>query len=200
MSRFASISVDDALITRARRGEHSAQEQIYLAYHTAVFNLALRITRRQTLAEEVLQDTFFTVLTRFDTYRAEAPLGYWIREIAVNRCLMELRSGWQHRISLFNPEHGDDDTLDSENDSNMDAYVSTSMDLDRALAKLTDTGRAVVWLHDVEGYTHQEIGGLMGKSSSFSKSQLARAHKRLRELLTDRSESEPKCMQVTNNY
>jgi RNA polymerase sigma-70 factor (ECF subfamily) len=58
----------------------------------------------------------------------------------------------------------------------------------------------VVWLHDVEGYTHHEIGRLMGKSSSFSKSQLARAHQRLRGLLEDNSECEPQCMQLSNNY
>jgi RNA polymerase sigma-70 factor (ECF subfamily) len=52
--------------------------------------------------------------------------------------------------------------------------------LERALAELSDTARAVVWLHDVEGYTHREIGKMMGRTASFSKSQLARAHDRLR--------------------
>jgi RNA polymerase sigma-70 factor (ECF subfamily) len=54
------------------------------------------------------------------------------------------------------------------------------MDLEAALARLGDTARAVVWLHDVEGFTHEEIAGQMGKTVSFSKSQLARAHQRLR--------------------
>ena len=50
----------------------------------------------------------------------------------------------------------------------------------RTLERLTETARAVVWLHDVEGYTHDEIAGMMGKTPSFSKSQLARAHARLK--------------------
>ena len=54
------------------------------------------------------------------------------------------------------------------------------MDLESALARLSETSRAVVWLHDVEGYTHEEIATQMGKTVSFSKSQLARAHQRLR--------------------
>jgi RNA polymerase sigma-70 factor (ECF subfamily) len=54
------------------------------------------------------------------------------------------------------------------------------MDLESALERLGDTARAVVWLHDVEGFTHEEIGSQMGKTASFSKSQLARAHSRLR--------------------
>ena len=62
-------------------------------------------------------------------------------------------------------------------------HVGANIDLERAFEQLTDTSRAVVWLHDVEGYTHEEIGELMGKSVSFSKSQLARAHARLRRML-----------------
>jgi RNA polymerase sigma-70 factor (ECF subfamily) len=57
------------------------------------------------------------------------------------------------------------------------------MALERALDCVPDVARAVVWLHDVEGYTHAEIGRLMGRTTSFSKSQLARAHERLRALL-----------------
>ena len=57
------------------------------------------------------------------------------------------------------------------------------MDLDAALANLPSVGRAVVWLHDVEGFTHKEIAALMGKTESFSKSQLSRAYQRLRPML-----------------
>ena len=61
--------------------------------------------------------------------------------------------------------------------------VGQTLDLERAMQELSDTGRAVVWLHDVEGYTHEEIAEMMGKSVSFSKSQLARAHTKLRRTL-----------------
>jgi RNA polymerase sigma-70 factor (ECF subfamily) len=65
------------------------------------------------------------------------------------------------------------------------------MALERALDRVPDVARAVVWLHDVEGYTHAEIGRLMGRTTSFSKSQLARAHERLRGLLEgEEAESE----------
>jgi RNA polymerase sigma factor (sigma-70 family) len=57
------------------------------------------------------------------------------------------------------------------------------MDLEAALERLSETSRAVIWLHDVEGYTHDEIAQMMGKTPSFSKSQLARAHQRLRRWL-----------------
>jgi RNA polymerase sigma-70 factor (ECF subfamily) len=57
------------------------------------------------------------------------------------------------------------------------------MDLEAALERLSETSRAVVWLHDVEGYTHDEIAQMMDRTVSFSKSQLARAHARLRRWL-----------------
>jgi len=57
------------------------------------------------------------------------------------------------------------------------------LDLERALARLSDVSRVVVILHDIEGYTHREIAALMGKSVSFSKSQLSRAHQRLRRAI-----------------
>ena len=65
------------------------------------------------------------------------------------------------------------------------------MDLDRAMSNLPDVARAVVWLHDVEGFTHKEIGGLMGKTESFSKSQLSRAYQRLRPMLSADEVAQP---------
>ena len=70
------------------------------------------------------------------------------------------------------------------------------LDLERALDRLGETARLVVWLHDVEGYTHAEIGTLLGGTSSLSKSQLARAHERLRELLEPSGVIQP-CMPVS---
>ena len=194
MTRFADCSVAEDIVGRARLGDPAANEVLYRTYSTAVYNLALRLTRQRTIAEEILQETFIEVLTKIGTFRGEAPLGTWIREIAVNKCLMHLLSGWYLKsrpLADIAPDHGD--------------YVVTAtkpehMDLERALANLTPISRTVVWLHDVEGYTHHEIGKLMGKSDSFSKSQLARAHQRLQVLLEDTNESEQPCMQLSNNY
>ena len=68
--------------------------------------------------------------------------------------------------------------------------VGTRIDLERAFEHLSETSRAVIWLHDVEGFTHEEIAERMGRTVSFSKSQLARANARLRRLLSPAVESE----------
>ena len=77
--------------------------------------------------------------------------------------------------------------------------LGSQMDLEQALARLHPRSRAVVWLYDVEGYTHAEIAQLMGQTVSFSKSQLSRAHERLQQLLQQENGPEP-CMQVSNSY
>jgi RNA polymerase sigma-70 factor (ECF subfamily) len=71
------------------------------------------------------------------------------------------------------------------------SHPDDAMDLDAALANLPEVGRAVVWLHDVEGFTHREIAALMGKTESFSKSQLSRAYQRLRPMLSVNDAVEP---------
>jgi len=86
---------------------------------------------------------------------------------------MHVRSSW---VSRRGPS-GDEPAGEER------GALDDQMALERALDQVPDVARAVVWLHDVEGYTHTEIGRLMGRSTSFSKSQLARAHERLRALL-----------------
>jgi RNA polymerase sigma-70 factor (ECF subfamily) len=72
-------------------------------------------------------------------------------------------------------------------------------DLEMALAKLPARARAVVWLHDVEGFTHDEIATQFAMTASFSKSQLMRAHLRLRELLQEPAESST-CIPVSTSF
>ena len=77
------------------------------------------------------------------------------------------------------------ESLRAEQGADTTLGTRAGMDLEAALEQLSDTARAVVWLHDVEGYTHAEIGELMGMSASFPQSQLSRAHRRLRHMLVD---------------
>ncbi|HEX3276355.1 MAG TPA: sigma-70 family RNA polymerase sigma factor [Gemmatimonadales bacterium] len=164
----------ESVVARARAGDEAALEQLYRAFEAPVYNLARRICRTTEDAEDVLQETFFEVCRSIGRYREEGSLWGWIRTIAASKALMRLRRN----------KYRDTDELQEE------AVVgqrredtALRMDLEAALERLSETSRAVVWLHDVEGYTHDEIAGMMGKTPSFSKSQLARAHQRLRRWL-----------------
>ena len=182
MSKFADIQIEPAIVKRAARGDAKAHEILYRAYSAPVYSVCLRFTRVPAQAEDLLQETFIEVIRSIRQFRGDAPIGMWIRRIAISKALMFLRSAWHKRGQSL-----DDDWEEMTFEHRPAAHASVrheqAMDLDAALADLPPVSRAVVWLHDVEGYTHKEIGNLMGKTESFSKSQLSRAYQRLRPLL-----------------
>lgn len=183
MSKFADIRIDDAIVRRAQRGDARAVEILYRAFATPVYSLCLRFTRVPAHAEDLLQETFIEVMRSIAKFRGEAAIGSWIRRIAVTKALMFLRSAWTSRSQSL----GDDwnEYTPGDNASHgVSRRPDDALDLDAALASLPAVSRTVVWLHDVEGYTHKEIAALMGKTESFSKSQLSRAYQRLKPMLS----------------
>ena len=116
-------------------------------------------------------------------YRGEGPLEGWVRRITASKALMHLRTRSRRSGEEPFPEEDGPSAVRTP-----PAPLPARLDLESALERLSDTARAVVWLHDVEGYTHEEIADLMARTPSFSKSQLARAHARLREWLAWKGE------------
>ena len=182
MSKFADIQIDAAIVRRAARGDARAHEIIYRAFATPVYSLCLRFTKVPAHAEDLVQETFIEIMRSIAKFRGEAALGSWIRRIAVTKSLMFLRSAWTARSQTL--ADGFDEVTAGDNASHgVSRHPDDALDLDAALANLPDVARAVVWLHDVEGFTHKEIATLMGKTESFSKSQLSRAYQRLKPML-----------------
>lgn len=182
MSKFSDIQIDPAIVKRAARGDAKAHEIIYRAFSTPVYSIGLRFTRVPANAEDLLQETFIEVIRSIGKFRGEAPLGSWIRRIAVSKSLMFLRTAWHSRGQSLDDDW-DELTPGRSESHGLSERPDDALDLDAALANLPEVGRAVVWLHDVEGFTHKEIAGFMGKTESFSKSQLSRAYQRLRPML-----------------
>lgn len=188
-SSFA-IDVPDALLVRMRRGEHAAFEQVYRWFERPVFTLALRICGEREQAADVLQDTMLKVIARVGEFRGNrvdganaltdgSPFWGWLRQIAVNEALMALRRR-RRGIEDAEPLH-ELDPVDDHTPPPPAAADTAS--LQRALNALPAATRTVLWLYHAEGYTHEEIATLMQRTPSFSKSQLARGSRRLRELL-----------------
>jgi len=181
VSSFA-IDVPESLLARARAGEDAAFEQIYRRFERPVFNLAVRIAGDRDEATEVLQETMLKVLTRIGDFRGHrdgsgTPFWGWLRQIAVNEALMRLRNRRRHEHADSEDEHLADDRAPPP------PAAADAAALGRALAQLPEATRSVLWLYHAEGYTHEEIAALMQRSISFSKSQLARGSRRLRQLL-----------------
>jgi RNA polymerase sigma-70 factor (ECF subfamily) len=189
MSRFADIQIDEGIVKRAARGDVRAHEIIYRAFSSPVYSICLRFTRVPAQAEDLLQETFLEVIRKISAFRGEAPLGCWIRRIAVTKSLMFLRSAWHSRGQSLDDDF-EEVTEGKAISHGVPSHPEQAIDLDAALANLPSVSRAVVWLHDVEGFTHKEIAGLMGKTESFSKSQLSRAYQRLRPFLEEQAAME----------
>ena len=183
-SSFA-IDVPETLLARARAGEREAFEQLYRWFERPVYTLALRILGgghggEREEAADVLQETMLKVLSRIGDFRGNggSPFWGWLRQIAVNEALMRLRSRRTHGVEV-----AIEDEYDLQDHAPLPPAAADAAQLQRALARLPAVTRSVLWLYHAEGYTHEEIAALMQRTASFSKSQLARGGRRLRQLL-----------------
>ena len=174
MSRIESLEIEPALVDALKRGERAAGEQIYRVFSRVVYGLTLRLLNDPHAAAEATQDTFVDVIVKAPELRDDRALPGWIRSIAVNHCLTHLRSPWTNRrVTDFEFE---------VRDTRLDATRMNGWhDLERALAALPADTRFIVWMHEVEGYTHAELATLLGRTASYSKSRLARGLKCLRD-------------------
>lgn len=179
------MPIDEELLARLAAGDEAAIAATYRDYRGAIYTLAYRICQCEQEALDVLQDTFVQAFTRIHQFRGESLWG-WLRQIAVNQALSRLRKLRRVPLRLL---------TDADGAPARDAGHGVRLDLAAAFARLPADTRAVVWLYDVEGYSHQEIGALFGRSVSFSKTQVSRAHRKMRAWLDD-SESEAKCQSI----
>lgn len=169
---FAS-AVEPGLLDAARGGDRVAQGQLYRRFADAMYRLALRTLGCAAEAEEVVHDAFLAALKGLAGYRGDAPFGLWLRKITAREAIRRVRRAPPQGESI-------DAALQIRAES---TPAAEQWELERALAHLPRLSRSVLWLHLVEGYGHDDIGELFGKSGSFSKSQVARSLTRLRELM-----------------
>jgi len=185
MQRLAEINVTAEELEAARAGDSAARRALFERVASPALGIIRRLVAQKALAEDLLQDTLIAMYEHLDDYRGEAPFGIWVRSIAVSRCLMAFRSPWHRaRVAL---ESWTEESWAAPAES--ESSTSDLIDLDRALAALSPLTRTVVWLYDVEGWSHDEIAKAFDRTVSFSKSQLARGHARLRDVLLKPAQS-----------
>lgn len=182
------------LIEKVRLGSQKAQYQLYEKYVRAMYHVCVRIVGKGHEAEEVLQDAFVRAFMKIEEYRGDAAFGAWLKRIVVNTSINFLQKKKINLVSLdemlVEPMLEDDCENDfteinihtgiSEKDTKHNSEVSR---VKEAINKLSDGYRIVLSLYLFEGYDHEEIGEILGISSSTSKSQYSRAKKRLRTML-----------------
>lgn len=167
---FDATTPQADLLRRARRGDPSALEQLYRDHAPALFTLGLRLTGDHAAAEDIVQDTFLRMLGFLSGLRADAPLRPWLKRVASNLAIDRLRR--EHRYT-------DDERLwDLEA---TDASQADAVDAEALMRRLPPVARTLVWLHEVEGWSHPELAKRFGRSESWSKSILSRSLNRLRD-------------------
>jgi RNA polymerase sigma factor (sigma-70 family) len=189
---LGDLHADEDLLAAARGGDPAACETLYDLVAPGVLKLVTRVVGRSA-ADDVFQQTLMRMFERLTAYRSDAPFGRWVRAIALNHCRMHLRSPWQRARVLLDlePEESLPLGVESCGPGGDDTSRDLALDLQRLFRHLSPRARAIVWLHDVEGCTHAEIAAAFGRSEAFSKSQLARAHARLRAAAAASPLSEP---------
>jgi RNA polymerase sigma-70 factor, ECF subfamily len=163
-------------IRRAQQGDAAAIRELYRRYAPRVHAVVRRLAGDDALAEDWAQDAWVRAFRALPAFRGDARFSTWLHRIAVNSALHGRR--WRdRRVSREAP-------LEQEREaSGRTDHVALRISLQRALDELPEGMRQIVVLHDVEGYTHEEIGELLGIAAGTSKSQLFKARARLRGLL-----------------
>ena len=176
-----------AAIQRARDGDRTVFEYLYLLHSRRVYAVCLRMLADPTEAEDLTQEAFLLLFRKIHTFRGESAFSTWLHRLAVNLVLMRLRKKSPPVVSIEAAPDADDKTgWPSIDIGAPDLLLEGSIDrinLARCIAQLPVGYRTMFVLHDIQGYEHHEIAKILGRSAGDSKSQLHKARTRLRELL-----------------
>ncbi|HEU5218990.1 MAG TPA: sigma-70 family RNA polymerase sigma factor [Gemmatimonadales bacterium] len=171
--------VDDTdLIAGARAGDRLAARRLYDRHAPRVYRLVFRMVGEESLAQEYTQDTFVKAFDRLDQYRGESAFSTWLHSVAMSSVL----TGFRRRKRIRSREIELDEASGvAAPPQGSDPYLRDRLTAE--LEKLPERLRIPVVLHDVEGFTHREIGEMLDIPQGTSKARLFEARARLREAL-----------------
>lgn len=171
------MATDTTLIQRAIDGDERAMRQLWSQHAPHIDAVVRRLVGHEEEAADIAQDVWIQIFRALPSYRGDSQFGTWAHRIAVNRTLNALRR--TRRLAKIETDI-DEDTASVEHGSERALLAATIED---ATARLSPGARTVFVMHDVEGYTHEEIASELGITAGGSKSQLFKARAKLRKLL-----------------
>ena len=171
---------ESELISRVRAGEPAAERALYDAHVDRVYRLAFRLAGDDELARDFTQETFIRAFERIGTFRGESRLSTWLHAITTTVSLNGLR-----KVKRFRTRETALEAADGVAGGVRSAEPDLKTRLRDAIDALPDKYRTVVVMHDMEGYTHEEIAVALNMEVGTSKAQLSRARAKLRESLAD---------------
>lgn len=179
VTEASNVPDERFLISRAQQGDREAARSLYDAHARRVHRLVFRLCGDEELARDFTQDTFIRVFDKLSTFRGESAFATWVHRIAVTVTLNGLRKERRLRRGSDDLDVATDLPAPSDNvDPDLRARLRS------AIEGLPPGARASVILHDIEGYTHAEIGTMLGIAEGTSKARLFDARNRLRKALS----------------
>ena len=177
---------EQQIIESAKNGDRKAMSDLVKAYEKTVYNFAFKICREPGKAENIMQETFFSMIKSLHQFDGKSKLSTWLYRIVANHCLMEARKKKYESVSIDN----DDGLYDNSYAAGWDSIPSNMVEneelkhiLDNVIQKLSPDYRIVFLLRDVEGLSTEETGNITGLSVPAVKSRLHRARAFLRKEL-----------------
>lgn len=164
-------------VRRAVEGDAEAFERLYRAHVGRVYALAVRLVDRDR-AEDLTQEVFIRAWNKLGTFRGQSRFGTWLHRLAVN-FILSRRDKFKYRDGR---RAGGDEVVALAASPRREV-AGMRLDIEAAMRTLPARAREVFVLYDVEGYSHEEIAGLMNVTVGTSKSQLHRARMLMREYL-----------------
>lgn len=175
MANITTNISDTDVISECKTGSTAAFKSLYDKYSGRVYAFALRMCGSNDTADDLTQETFIKVWESIGSFNGESAFYSWLHRICINCFLMKLRSdkNYEKKIS------------ESYNNSLLISYSGSdeSLDLEKAIQKLSPQTKLIFILFDVEGYKHKEISKMLNIEEGTSKAHLHKARKILREEL-----------------
>ena len=167
--------INIVLIQSCKKGNRKAQFEVYKLYSKAMFNASFRILNNKTEAEDTIQEAFLKAFQKINSFSEDVSFGAWLKKIVVNASLDKLR---KNKIEFYNIDDVNLSNIEQEVNENKTNEYEVKQIKD-AIQLLPDGYRIILSLYLLEGYDHDEISKIMGITASTSRSQLARAKKKL---------------------
>jgi len=172
------VNREPELIARVVAGDRLAARELYDAQAPRVFRLAFRMTGDEHLAQEMTQETFVRAFAQLDKFRGESALSTWL-----HRVTLSVVSNAMRKVKRFRARETDLDEALTISDPTREADIDLKESLHKAIDELPEIYRTTLVMHDVEGYTHEEIANVLGVAEGTCKSRLSVARAQVREKL-----------------
>jgi RNA polymerase sigma-70 factor (ECF subfamily) len=173
-------NIHQSIIDKCKKGDTTAQFDLYKLYYKAMYNTCLRIVNNSIDAEDIMQEAFLKAFDKINSYKGEVSFGAWLKKIVVNSSLDFLK---KKKIETDEIDERKTVNIADENSHYDDIQMQKINKIKKAVAELPENYRVLILLYLFEGYDHEEISQILEMSYAAVRTGYSRAKKRLQEIL-----------------